>query len=70
MHDMIGSAGMLRGWVAMSMQMLWILATLAVSVGAAALVELLITSRTRHRRQEVPRIVPAVVSSYRSQPLL
>jgi hypothetical protein len=41
MHDMIGSAGMLRGWVEVwTTHMLWLLATLTVSVGAGALVEL------------------------------
>ena len=34
MHDMIGSAGMLRGWIALwTTHMLWLLATLTVSVG-------------------------------------
>jgi hypothetical protein len=43
MHDMIGSAGMLRGWVAVwTTHMLWLLAVLTVSVGAAAVAELLI----------------------------
>jgi hypothetical protein len=40
MHDMIGSAGMLRGWIAM-----WT----TVSVGAAAAAEVLIVARTRRR---------------------
>jgi hypothetical protein len=44
MHDMIGSAGMLRGWVEVwSAHMLLLLTTLAVSVGVAVLVELLTT---------------------------
>ena len=44
MHDMIGSAGMLRGWVEVwSAHMLLLFATLTVSVGVAALVELLTT---------------------------
>ncbi len=48
MHDMIGSAGMLRGWVAMwTTQMLWLLACLAASVGASAVLELLIAGRSR-----------------------
>jgi hypothetical protein len=46
MHDMVGSAGMLGGWVEVrSAHMLLLLATLTVSVGAAALVELLTTHR-------------------------
>jgi hypothetical protein len=45
---MIGSAGMLRGWVDVwTTHILWLLATLTVSVGAGVLVELLITE---HRR--------------------
>jgi hypothetical protein len=48
MHDMLGSAGMLRGWVILwTMQMLWLLATLTVSVGAVAVVEVLIGVRDR-----------------------
>ena len=48
MHDMIGSAGMLRGWISMwTSQMLWLLGSLTVSVGAAAVAELLITTRAR-----------------------
>jgi hypothetical protein len=50
MHDMIGSAGMLRGWVAMwTTQMLWLLASLTVSVGTVALAEMLITARARRK---------------------
>jgi hypothetical protein len=49
MHDVIGSAGMLRGWVAVwTMQTLWLLATLTLSVGAVAVGELLINAW--HRR--------------------
>ena len=45
---MIGGAGTLRGWVTVwTTQMLWLLATLTVSVGAAALAELLIAVRAR-----------------------
>lgn len=55
MHDVIGSAGMLRGWVTMcTTQMLWLLAALAVSVGTAAAVELLITRRARRQVAMVP----------------
>jgi hypothetical protein len=46
MHDMIGSAGMLRGWVEVWFaHVLLLLATLTVSVLTAALVELLTTHR-------------------------
>ncbi len=48
MHDMIGSAGMLRGWVAMwTMQMLWLLGSLTMSVGAVAVGELLVNAYSR-----------------------
>jgi hypothetical protein len=44
MHDMIGSAGIFLGCVEVwSAHMLLLLATLTVSVGAAALIELLTT---------------------------
>ena len=46
MHDLVGGAGMLRGWVAVwSMQMLWLLPAMALAVASAALVELLFTTR-------------------------
>ncbi len=56
MHDVIGSAGMLRGWVAVwTLQMLWLFVALTVSVGVLAAVEFLIGwSRSR-------KPVPAVV---------
>jgi hypothetical protein len=48
MHDMIGSAGMLRGWVSVwTMQIVWMLAMLTVSVGAVAVAELLMDARAR-----------------------
>jgi hypothetical protein len=48
MHDMIGSAGMLRGWITVwTSQMLWLLGSLTVSVGTVALAELLIAARVR-----------------------
>jgi hypothetical protein len=53
MHDMVGSAGMLRGWVDVwTTHMLWLLATLTLSLGVAAGVERIAT----HRRtaQSVP----------------
>jgi hypothetical protein len=50
MHDMIGGAGMLRGWVTMwTTQMLWLFPSLAVSVGAAAVVELLMAAHARRK---------------------
>jgi hypothetical protein len=50
MHDMIGSAGMLRGWITMwTTQSLWLLAALTVSIGAAVVAEHLIAARNRRR---------------------
>ena len=47
MHDVIGSAGMLRGWIALLTYGLTLFtATMTVTVGAAAIAELLITSRS------------------------
>ena len=57
MHDVIGSAGMLRGWVTVwTTQMLWLLAALTVSVSAAVMAELLIARRTRRREALVMMI--------------
>jgi hypothetical protein len=69
MHDMIGSASMLRGWLDVwTAHILWLLATLTVSVGAAALVELL---TTEHRRAVVlggaapiPPLVPPLPEGF------
>ncbi len=48
MHDIIGSAGMLRGWVAVwTLHSVWLLASLTVSVGAVALSEFLVADRRR-----------------------
>jgi hypothetical protein len=47
MHDVLGSAGMLRGWIAMWTQMLWLLASLTLSIGAVAVFELVVTARSR-----------------------
>ena len=47
MHDVLGSGGMLRGWVTMWTQMAWLLATLTMSIGVVAVFELLLTARTR-----------------------
>jgi hypothetical protein len=58
MHDLIGSAGMLRGWVEVwSAHMLLLLGTLTVSVGSAGLVELL-TTRQRTAWSAVDRSNP------------
>jgi hypothetical protein len=43
MHDVTGSAGMLRGWIAVwTMQMLWLFASLTIAMGVLALVEALV----------------------------
>ncbi len=51
MHDMIGSTGMLRGWVAVwTLQMAWFAAMMTVTVGATAMLELLFTGHARRAR--------------------
>ena len=58
MHDMIGSAGMLGGWVDVwTTHMLWLLAPLIVSVGAGALAKLLIIEHRQVVRDAAPRSV-------------
>jgi hypothetical protein len=55
MHDMIGSVGMLRGWVSMwTMQMMWFLAMMTVAVGATALAEPLINRRVKRAKAMRP----------------
>ena len=55
MHDMMGNAGMLRGWVSIwTTQLLWLLAGLTISVGVTATVELLMTGRVRRARAALP----------------
>ena len=55
MQDMIGSAGMLRGWVAVwTLQMVWFAATMTVTVGATAMLELLFTGHARRTRAAQP----------------
>ena len=57
MHDMIGSAGMLRGWVDVwTTHMLWLLATLTLSLGGAAGVELVATHRRTARSVPVASV--------------
>jgi hypothetical protein len=46
MHDVIGGAGMLRGWIALwTMEMFWFSAAMTLTVGAVAIAELLFTAR-------------------------
>jgi hypothetical protein len=55
MQDMIGSGGMLRGWVAVwTLQMVWFAAMMTVTVGVTAMLELLFTGHARHERAERP----------------
>jgi hypothetical protein len=62
MHDMIGSAGMIRGWVDVwTAHTLWLLATLSVSVGAGVLVELLTTGHTRAIRDGAAPVQPSAL---------
>ena len=57
MHDMIGSAGMLRGWVDVwTTHMLWLLAALTLSLGVAAGVELVATRRRTARSVPVASV--------------
>jgi len=67
-HDMMGSAGMLRGWVAVwTTHMLWLLAALTVSVGAAAVAELLIGARARHEWGKLAPVMPAATIDSRDR---
>ena len=62
MHDVVGSAGMLRGWVDVwTTHIVWLLATLTVSVGAGGLVELLITEHRRAVRDGAAPVPLAVL---------
>ena len=62
MHDVVGSAGMLRGWVDVwTTHIVWLLATLTVSVGAGGLVELLITEHRRAVRDGAAPVPPLVL---------
>lgn len=65
MQNMIGSAGMRRGWAAIwSMEMLWLFATLSLCVAAAAAVELVMSARAR---AAVP-LVSIAAAGEREQP--
>ncbi len=55
MHDAIGTAGMLRGWVALwTGQMVWPLLVLAVSLGATAIAEALMDARGQRKQHGLP----------------
>jgi hypothetical protein len=62
MHDMIGSAGMLRGWVAVwTMQMLWLFASLTVAVGVVGVLETLVAGYHRRREVEIKPLAPVLM---------
>jgi len=55
MHDAIGTAGMLRGWVAIwTVQMVWPLLALTVSLGATAIAEALMDARGQRKQRGLP----------------
>jgi hypothetical protein len=55
MQDMIGSDGMLRGWIALwNMQMLWVFATLVLAIATGAMIEVLVA--------RVRRALPAALA--------
>ncbi|HTI82463.1 MAG TPA: hypothetical protein VL614_18580 [Acetobacteraceae bacterium] len=57
MHDAIGTAGMLRGWVTIwTVQMVWPLLALVVSLGAMAIVEALMEALGQRRQQRLPLV--------------
>jgi hypothetical protein len=62
MHDAIGTAGMLRGWVSIwTVQMVWPLLTLTVSLAATAIAEALMEARGQRRQQRTPLVGVGVV---------
>ncbi len=62
MHDIIGSAGMLRGWVTVwTMQMLWLFASLTVAVGVVGIVETLVADYRRRREVKVKPLTPVLM---------
>ena len=57
MHDAIGTAGMLRGWVTIwTVQMAWPLLALVVSLGAMAIAEALMEALGQRRQQRLPLV--------------
>jgi hypothetical protein len=68
MHDAIGTAGMLRGWVAIwTVQMVWPLLALTVSLGATAIAEALMDARGQRKQQALP-LVGAAASPCQNPP--
>ena len=69
MHDIIGNAGMLRGWVAVwTMQMLWLFVSLTIAVGAIAIAESLIGEFRRRREAKVKSLAPVLMKGYPGSP--
>jgi hypothetical protein len=69
MQDMIGSGGMLRGWVAIwTLQMVWFAAMMTVTVGATAILELLFTGHARNERAELPPLASFIDEGDLEQP--
>jgi hypothetical protein len=61
MHDMIGSAGMLRGWVAVwTTQMLWLFACLTVVVGVVGIVETIVVGCRQRRELKIKPLTPVL----------
>jgi hypothetical protein len=57
MHDAIGTAGMLRGWVTIwTVQMVWPLLALVASLGAMAIAEALMEALGQRRQQRLPLV--------------
>jgi hypothetical protein len=55
MHDVMGNAGMLHGWIAIwTMQMVWLVTAMIVAAGVTATAELLITRRGHRAQAELP----------------
>lgn len=69
MHDAIGTAGMLRGWISIwTTQMMWMLAALAVSIGTTVVVETLIAARARREERKL-LLMAAAVAGCQDPPL-
>jgi len=61
MHDILGNAGMLRGWATMwTLQIIWLLAALTGSVGIVALAEQVFKGRGRRMRFPMPPFVQPI----------
>lgn len=71
MQDMLGSAGMLRGWIAVwSMDMVWFVATMTLTVGATATLELLFGGHARRVLATLPPQAAVSEAGDRESPLV